>query len=358
MWSTDKSRMRFCSFLVIGLLLFAGEVGAAELMLGPEQMVQAGGVEIVVPGYSVPSFVDWNNDGWKDLIVGEGSGSITPRVRLYLNEATEGEPVFSSFSYVQAHGVDLTVPGGGCLGLFPRVVDWNGDNRKDMLVGRADGMVDVFLNSGTDAVPVFTDPTRVQCKTAAPGVYADVDVGVRATPTFVDWDSDGRMDLVVGAYDSHVHVYRNSAGAPGTPDLEAGTLAQDNGGELSVPTGRSSPVVADLDGDGKKDLLVGNTEGELLLYINTGTALAPSFSGYIAMEADENPIDLPDATRSRPFVCDWNEDGYADVLVGARDGYVRLYQGVPEPATLSLLVLLALSLPKRLTLSLPRGALS
>ena len=43
------------------------------------------------------------------------------------------------------------------------------------------------------------------------------------------------------------------------------------------------------------------------------------------------PIDLPGYARSRPAVCDWTGDGALDLLVGAGDGLVRLYQG-PEPA--------------------------
>ena len=45
--------------------------------LGPEEILKAKGQDIVVPGYSVPSFEDWNNDGRKDLIIGEGGGGAT-----------------------------------------------------------------------------------------------------------------------------------------------------------------------------------------------------------------------------------------------------------------------------------------
>ena len=52
---------------------------AADLLLrlGPEELVQAGGADISVLGYSVPSLADWDNDGLNDLIVGEGSGSYS-----------------------------------------------------------------------------------------------------------------------------------------------------------------------------------------------------------------------------------------------------------------------------------------
>ena len=85
----------------------------AQLDLRAEELVQASGVDIDVPGYSVPSFVHWDADGLKDLVVGEGSGSYTPKVRVYLNVGTGGDPQFSTYFYAQSDGSDLTVPGGG-----------------------------------------------------------------------------------------------------------------------------------------------------------------------------------------------------------------------------------------------------
>jgi len=154
----------------------------------------------------------------------------------------------------------------------------------------------------------------------------DIDVGSRATPTIVDWNSDGKKDLVVGALDGKVYIFINE-GTDTEPDFNSQTLAQNSGVDLIVPSSRSSPHVLDTDGDGKKDLLVGNTNGQLLLYTNTGTDEAPSFSGYTAVESEGNPIDLS-ATRSRPFVADWTGDGMMDVLIGVSDGKVYLYQNV------------------------------
>ncbi len=76
------------------VLVTAGQAGAIDL--GPEEIVDANGVDIIVPGYSVPSFEDWNNDLLKDLIVGEGSPSVG-KVRVYLNVGTEADPQFDSF---------------------------------------------------------------------------------------------------------------------------------------------------------------------------------------------------------------------------------------------------------------------
>jgi hypothetical protein len=87
----------------------------------------------------------------------------------------------------------------------------------------------------------------------------------------------------------------------------------------------------DLDGDGKKDILTGNTNGELLFYKNVGSDINPMFADYTLVESDGVPIDLAGTPRSRPFVCYWNgkDDNFLDVLIGAGDGQVHLYRGKP-----------------------------
>lgn len=155
---------------------------------------------------------------------------------------------------------------------------------------------------------------------------------------FLDWDNDTKVDLVVGAWDGYIHIFKNCGCGTGgiPPSFSASSTdgfppVQENGGDLFVPSQRSSPVVMDLDGDGKKDILTGNTAGQLLFYSNTDTDGDPNFSGYDLVEADGVAIDLPGSPRSRPSVCDWTSDGYFDVLIGAADGKVHLYQSIPQP---------------------------
>ena len=309
-------------------LAFRVPVLQADLCLGPEQCVQASGQDIAVPGYSVPSFVDWNNDGLPDLIVGEGGSPYSGRIRIYLNVGTSGAPLFGDFSYAQSNGSDLTESPGFCLGVFPRVVYWDADGRKDLMIGLADGTVKIYLNVNTDEEPRFDGGTLLLV--GEPGSKVAIDVGLRATPIVNDWNEDGRKDLVIGAYDGKIHIFLN-VGSDTSPDFRTETLAQADGQDLIVLDTRSSPHMADLDGDGRKDLLSGNTEGELLFYRNVGTNEAPAFSGYTNVAANGVPIDLPYDARSRPFVCDWNLDGLPDVLLGGGDGKVRRYLGVPPP---------------------------
>jgi hypothetical protein len=291
------------------------------LELGYEEVVQTNdALDIVVPGYSVPSFVHWDGDGLRDLVIGEGSGGDAAQVRIYLNVGTQSAPQFSAYFYAQSNGADLEVAGSGCMGIFPRVVYWDADSRKDLLVGLSDGRAMIYLNNGTDESPTFDDGTYLLV--GPPGFKTEINVGGRATSSVFDWNGDAKKDLVIGALEGTIHVYINE-GTDIAPDFRTVEHLQSDGEDLVVPQLRSSPVIHDIDGDDQSDILTGNTEGQLLLY------LGPDFSQAHTVEAAGVPIDLPFWPRSRPFLCNWNNDEWPDVLIGAGDGLIRLYPGVP-----------------------------
>ena len=300
--------------------------------LGPEEIIKANGSNIDIGTYSVPSTADWNNDGLMDLIVGTGLGNV----RVYLNTGTNSEPEFSEFDgnafFAQSYGSDLFCQPDGCMGCFPRVVDWDNDGLKDLIIGQADGTIKFFRNIYNDEEPVFDNGTYLQYMDG--GSLSYIDVGKRATPDIVDWNNDGLKDIVCGALDGYIYIFINEGTETGPalyqsgsgPVLGSVTLVQEDESNLYVPSKRSSPVVRDLDFDGKKDILTGNTEGQLLLYKNVGTDEEPEFSGYEFIKSDGTEIHILGSPRSRPFICYWDEDGYPDVLIGVYDGKIHLYR--------------------------------
>ena len=57
----------------------------------------------------VPTVVDWNEDGAKDLLVGQYTDG---HINLFLNQGSDLNPVFTSFSLIEAAGVPITTSFG------------------------------------------------------------------------------------------------------------------------------------------------------------------------------------------------------------------------------------------------------
>jgi hypothetical protein len=96
-----------------GLLAFAlaclpARAGIPPLAAGVQLMDGASPIMVDI-GCAVPTVADWNNDGRKDLIVGQyGNGNI----RLYLNGGTDTNPVFNGYSWIMANGRAISVSYG------------------------------------------------------------------------------------------------------------------------------------------------------------------------------------------------------------------------------------------------------
>lgn len=78
------------------------------------------------------------------------------------------------------------------------------------------------------------------------------------------------------------------------PELAAGVKVEAEGGPIEVQVGHLVPVVVDWDRDGKKDLLVGQfLQGKIRFYRNAGEDAAPRFEGFTYLEAGGAEISLP-----------------------------------------------------------------
>jgi len=207
------------------------------------------------------------------------------------------------------------------MGAFPRVAHWDDDDFFDILMGTSDGSVRYYRNLGDgsfdEGIPLEVGP---------PGAKVPIDVGSRSAVCIVDWNEDGRRDLLLGAYDAKFHLFLNT-GSDLAPEFETSSPLSGPGGDLSVPDSRSSPDMLDLDGDGAKDLIAGDNEGRLWFFPNLGTNSAPEFDGSWRIESASVPYDVENFGRSRPRICDFNGDGLPDILTGSVLGTVHLLPG-------------------------------
>lgn len=77
------------------------------------------------------------------------------------------------------------------------------------------------------------------------------------------------------------------------PKLGKGTMIEVDGNPINVEVGHLVPDAVDFNADGKKDLLVGQfRNGRIVLYLNEGTDSAPVFKEGKELEAGGEPIKL------------------------------------------------------------------
>lgn len=91
-------------------LICALAVGAAGAEFQEGIPLKAGGEVIdVTQGHLMPTVMDWNDDGKKDLVVGQFKGG---RIRLYLNEGSDAAPAFGASKFLEAGGAEIRLPAG------------------------------------------------------------------------------------------------------------------------------------------------------------------------------------------------------------------------------------------------------
>ena len=195
--------------------------------------------------------MDWNNDGQADLVTGEQDGHI----RVYLGSAGG----LGAFSYVEVGGADFVADGGFSK---PDVVDWNKDGKKDLVVGDGLGFVHLLRNTGSDANPAFSADQSVKVGADSLSV---ADNGARSSPVVADFNGDGKKDLLVGAGDGQVYFFENS-GTDAAPAFAAAGVAVQAGGSVLNVGYYARPEVSDWDADGALDLICGNGNGQVYYY--------------------------------------------------------------------------------------------
>ena len=143
-------------------------------------------------------------------------------------------------------------------------------------------------------------------------------------PFAVDWDGDGKLDLVVGNFAGTFYLFKGQGKGkflPGPEQLKVGDKP------LKIEGNHSDPFVIDWDGDGDLDLLSGSSQGGLQWAENrAGPGKPPQLQPFRWLIKPSPPPeggqvlrdeDLTGPTHAtRIWVDDINSDGKLDVLVG------------------------------------------
>lgn len=275
---------------------------------------------------------DWRDYGWDDAFDENGKwtrGPLHGYVWFHRNIGSNDAPVYDDPVKLQADGRDIDLYGSPA----PNPVDWFGTGRWDLIAGSFLDRVTLFRNTGGGLAAGKVFPFRLDL--------------CMIQPRTVQWHKDKRASLLVGEEDGVVAFFENTAPYGQPPVLAPGKHLEQL--DPYMKSGAlSRPVAVDWNGDGKLDIIAGNSAGYLQFFENIGDKKAPAFSDRGYLKANGKPIRRTAGPNgsvqgpaeekwgySNPSVADWDLDGKLDILVNDIWGDIVWYRNIGtarEPA--------------------------
>lgn len=302
-----------------------------------------------------PTVIDFNGDGFPDLISGDEDG----RAALIENTGggDGGAPQFYQPRYFKQIADEIKV---GALAT-PVSVDWDNDGLSDLIVGDSAGHLAFIKNLGGTpnrwAAPRFLEAggRLIRLIAGYNGAVQGPSEGRwgYSNPSVIDWDGDGLLDIICNDIWGRVEWYKN-VGSKEVPKLAAAQPLQVSWpGEPAKPywvwwkpennqlvaQWRTTPFAIDFNNDGLADLVMMDHEGYLAFFERKKDAsgkltLLPGkriFRGETISSYDANgaPLNheagllqlngklLGAAGRRNFCMVDWDGDGRLDLLVNS-----------------------------------------
>jgi len=260
------------------------------------------------------AFFDYNSDSLMDLVVGNlfyynPVVAGVSQLALYQNTGTHTSPKFEEVStdYMSLSAYNL-------LAIYPALGDLDGDGKKDMLIGDANGDIDFFKNVG-DSVASFPAMTMQS--------YFGINVGSYAAPFIYDVNNDGLPDLVIGKGDGTISYYWNFGSL--THPLFSVDSADSTFGSVDVmlssaTSGNSQPFIM-RDSTGALLLFVASAQGLVYEYLIDTTHLR---NGAFT-QLDSNFLQHTVGANATMQAYDLNGDGKLEYMTGCSRGGLQLF---------------------------------
>ena len=212
------------------------------------------------------------------------------------------------------------------LGLTkPAVCDWDGDGEPDLIIGHNTNRI-LWLRG--------CDFEGARCREICEiGVEGDPNpFAWRAGPAAVDFDGDGRPELIASDSSKRICIFHQRPGRRGLVSLTPGIPLQYESGEI-ISAARFPPAIyeygmvclhaCDWDGNGVCDLLVSSNYTTCLLR-NVGDNGDPVFAEPQVLCTPQGPVEIGHH-ETAACAWDWDGDGRPDLVIGGESGAFYLF---------------------------------
>ena len=272
---------------------------------------------------------DSDGDGDKDLIMGDVACNDVQYVH------NTGTPTLALFSdttklypnYPSKNNTNTQVK----ISNFPCTyyLDVDNDNKKDLLASP-----NTYAGENYKSVWYYKNVSvtnTVNFQFVKNNFLQDemIDVGQNSFPVLLDYDIDGKKDLLIGNYGyynngvlgARLTLYKN-IGSISVPSYSL--ITRDYGNLSAQPNlNFAMPTIGDIDGDGDMDILIGTSSGQVHWLENTaGQGNLCNFSVF-----KSNPFNFTTVSAAAaPQLFDLDSDGKLDLLIGTKNGRISFYK--------------------------------
>lgn len=317
----------------ITMLINGGTPTDANMVL-KDSLFPSNTLPVSVVSFPALALIDIDNNGTKDLLASPFESNINVADNLntcwfYKNTGTASVANFE-FQKKNIFQEDMIETGAGA---YPALADYNGDGLLDLFIGNF-GLYDSSYYLNGFLYSVFKSGITLYKNTGTAALpqfefvtndFAGIQslnlIGV--VPTFGDLDGDGDKDMIIGDSKGNLYRFENTAGVSNPMNMSyLGTMGIDVGDF-------SAPQLFDLNGDSLLDIIAGEKRGNLNYYRNTGSAINPVFT----LETD---------SLGHIYIIDpsWSNNGYSvpcffkdstgttRLIVGSESGFLFYYKDI------------------------------